>query len=117
MTDGIQDKRIAIVNSKTSKPVTEDKVELALLEAEYMINNHCNTKTVPSQLTFEVINIAVDIIEAEYIKQDEKEEIVTSIKEGDTTISFVNQEHKNTKKDMILDSYVKKLNKFRKLRR
>lgn len=109
--------RIRIINSKISSPVTEDKIQLAIIEAEYMIKNHCNINSIPEELTFEVINIAVDIIEAEYIKYEDKEEVVTSIKEGDTTISFANQQHKIIKKEEILSSYIKKLNRFRKLRR
>lgn len=109
--------RIQTIYSKISHPIDEHKVKLAITEAEYMIMNHCNIKSIPEGLTFEVINIAVDIIEAEYIKYEDKEEVVTSIKEGDTTISFANQQHKIIKKDEILKSYAKKLNKFRKLRK
>lgn len=109
--------RIQIINSKISSPVTEDKIQLAIIEAEYMIKNHCNINSIPQELTFEVINIAVDIIESEYIKYEDKEEVVTSIKEGDTTISFANQQHKIIKKEEILSSYINKLNRFRKLRR
>ncbi len=95
--------------------VDDITIDISIDEASDIITEHCNIDTVPEKLKYTLADISVDIIENQYVhKEDEN---IKSIQQGDTTISFKDQQHKQIKKDEIIKSYTKKLNKFRKLRR
>lgn len=112
-----QDEVTPIIQRKLTHQVDQEDINLAIMEADLMIQEYCNIDTTPLQLVFTLTNIAVDILEAEYIKAEAREEVVTSISQGDTSINFANQQHKIVKKEDIPKNYAKTLNRYRKLRK
>ena len=93
--------------------IPDNIINMAIEESIDMINTYCNLNEVTTQLKFILANISVDIIVNKYIKNDE---VVESIQQGDTKISFVNSKRIRST-DEILIKYKKELNRFRRLKK
>lgn len=111
-----QEEITPIILKKISKPVEPEVINLAIIEADNMIQEYCNIDTTPMPLMFILANITVDIIESQYIVPVEEEKEVSSIKQGDTTISF-EKKQATVKKEDIPKNYAKTLNRYRKIRK
>lgn len=100
---------ILIAKLNNNNDVEEYMVDLAVGEAESLVKDYCNIIDIPSGLTFITANIALDIINKNYISDDN----VKSIQQGDTTISFKDIEEDRS----ILNNYSRDLNRHRRLKK
>ncbi|MEC1716611.1 head-tail connector protein [Schinkia azotoformans] len=111
---------LEIVKEKLpNSQLTDNALQVYIDEVGQSIKTYCNRSDIPSELTFVHANMVVDLI-----KGDEKKaapgdnQVVTSIKEGDTQVSYggMNMTLGETVVEDILHNYKKQLNKFRKMR-
>jgi hypothetical protein len=94
--------------------ISDNIIDLAIEEANENIKRYCNLDEVPKELKFILVSMSFDILTNQYVKNDA--EVVESIQQGDTKISFKNpSEHLNSKN--MLNQYIKDLNKFRRLKK
>ena len=85
-----------IVKAKISNVnIPDADIELGIAEVEQAIKNYCLIPEVPSALAFTAANMAIDLINYTYATTHAAEEggdsvagNITSIKMGDTTLSF-----------------------------
>ena len=122
----------------TDASVAEMQRLLALAEIEQEILNYCNISAVPPQLCFVQANMARDLLlyEQELNRVPDDGDAgeaalsgkVSSIAEGDTTVSFGNKSDAEEDRarllgshremlDMLILNYREQLNKFRDFRR
>ncbi len=88
--------------------VLDDVVETIL--------NYCNLDELPAGLENTAYRMAIDIYRAEGIGSSSLSAgIVTSIKEGDATVSFADQSSKDYYTESILKNYTAQLNRYRRL--
>lgn len=89
-------------------------LQFAAQEAEEAVKNYCNINEIPSGLKKTTYHIAMDLYRG--TNQGEEGELsVTSITEGDTSISF-RKDVEESSADNILSRYRTSLNRFRKVR-
>ena len=110
-----------IILLKLNKDIDDNILSIAIYESIDSIKDYCNIEEVPFALKFTVVNISIDIISSQYIKDESlsnSEQHIKSIQEGDTTITFQdNKTETFVDKNSILNQYTKELNRHRKLRR
>ena len=94
--------------------IPDNIIDLVIEEANENINRYCNLDEVPKELKFILVSMSFDILTKQYVKNDD--EVVESIQQGDTKISFKNPSEPVNSKN-ILNQYVKDLNKFRRLKK
>nr|WP_195366113.1 phage head-tail connector protein [[Eubacterium] tenue] len=92
----------------------DDIIDLVIEEANENIKRYCNIDEVPKELKFVLVSMSFDILTNQYVKNDD--EVVESIQQGDTKISFKNPSEPLNSKN-ILNQYIKDLNKFRRLKK
>ena len=90
-------------------------LQFILDDVEEKVLNYCNIEEIPSGLKNTCYRMAVDMYRNERLGHEERETIVSSITEGDTTTSFKVKEQDKTYLDSIFKDYSKQLNKYRKL--
>lgn len=89
-------------------------IQFALDDACEIVKNHCNLDGVPEGLKNTVLRMAMDLYRHENIgSEDSSSGVVSSVKEGDTTVSYANlySDYKKT----VLKDYSKQLNKYRRI--
>lgn len=94
--------------------IQDDIIDLVIEEANENIKRYCNIDEVPKELKFVLVSMSFDILTNQYVKNDD--EVVESIQQGDTKISFKNSSEPLNSKN-ILNQYIKDLNKFRRLKK
>ena len=94
--------------------IPDDIIDLVIEEANENIKRYCNIDEVPKELKFVLVSMSFDILTNQYVKNDD--EVVESIQQGDTKISFKNPSEPLSSKN-ILNQYIKDLNKFRRLKK
>lgn len=94
--------------------IPDDIIDLVIEEANENIKRYCNIDEVPKELKFVLVSMSFDILTNQYFKNDD--EVVESIQQGDTKISFKNPSEPLNSKN-ILNQYIKDLNKFRRLKK
>ena len=94
--------------------IPDDIIDLVIEEANENIKRYCNIDEVPKELKFVLVSMSFDILTNQYVKNDD--EVVESIQQGDTKISFKNPSEPLNSKN-ILNQYIKDLNKFRRLKK
>lgn len=94
--------------------IQDNIIDLVIEEANENIKRYCNLDEVPKELKFILVSISFDILTKQYVKNDD--EVVESIQQGDTKISFKNPSEPLNSKN-ILNQYIKDLNKFRRLKK
>lgn len=98
------------------KDAEEERIDLAINIATELIKNYCQIKKVPDGLYYTLIRMAADIYKNEYGSSEESQTVVSSLKEGDTTISFSENKESVNYQYSILKNYTKQLNAYRKPR-
>lgn len=89
-------------------------LEFVLGDVEEMVLNYCNLSQIPKGLINTVYRMAMDLYRSESIGEAEGPTGgITSIKEGDTTVTF--SQNENQFKDSLLKNYTAQLNHYRKL--
>lgn len=92
----------------------DELVRFSLDDACEIVRNYCNLDGVPEGLKNTVMRMAMDLYRHENIgSEGNSSGSVSSIKEGDTTVSYTNLHSEF--KDTILKDYSKQLNKYRKM--
>nr|DAO11405.1 MAG TPA: Head Tail Connector Protein [Caudoviricetes sp.] len=92
----------------------DESVRFSLDDACEIVRNYCNLDGVPEGLKNTVLRMAMDLYRHENIgSEGSSSGVVSSIKEGDTTVSYTNLHGEF--KDTILKDYSKQLNKYRKI--
>lgn len=97
----------------------ENVLAIYIEEVRQSILTFCNRTDIPSELAFVHANMVVDLINLENRKADpDAQQAVTSIKEGDTQVSYGNASKSASEisTQQILFNYKSQLNRFRKLR-
>lgn len=103
---------IGISVSDTSK----DTVLMFLLaNVEETILNYCNLKELPDGLLFAAYRMAVDLYRNEQIGSEEAGKSVSSISEGDTSVSFNGSSYESGFAGSLLKRYDKQLTRYRRL--
>lgn len=92
-------------------------LQFILDDVEETILNYCNVEEIPDGLKNTAYRMAMDIYRSENIGQanDDIKGEVSSITEGDTSISFKATGENKLKADNILKNYQAQLSKYRKL--
>lgn len=90
-------------------------IEFVLDDAESIILNHCNLSSVPDGLQSTWLKMAIDLYRNENLGNEESGKYVSSISEGDSSVSF--KTNYSDFKDSLLKDYMSQLNKFRRLRK
>ena len=122
-----------IVTSKISNPnIPVLDIEMGIAEIEQAIKNYCLIPEVPAALYFTAANMAIDLINYTYAQthaETDSETLgtggLTSIRMGDTTLSFnpsspssergkILAGH-NPKLDTLIMDYRSQLNQFRRI--
>ncbi|MCI8363400.1 MAG: hypothetical protein HFG34_00370 [Eubacterium sp.] len=92
----------------------DSALRFAMEEAEEVVKNYCNINEIPAGLLNTACQIAIDIYRG--MNQSEEEgPSVSSITEGDTSISF-RKDMEESSVNNILSRYKVSLNRFRKVR-
>lgn len=109
---------VELENVKALLGVTDDTkdalIQFALDNAEETILNYCNIETVPEGLEKTQIRMAMDIYRNETLGTAASNGKVSSLSEGDTSISYGSQ-FDDTFKESILKQYNKVLNRYRRV--
>lgn len=89
-------------------------LRFAMEEAEEVVKNYCNINEIPAGLLITASHIAIDIYRG--LNQSGEEGLsVSSITEGDTSISF-RKDAEESSVNNITSRYKASLNRFRKVR-
>lgn len=95
---------------------SQDAVISFMLEnVEEIIRNHCNVTKIPDGLRYTAYRMAVDMYRNEQLGNAESQKPVSSISEGDTSVSFSGSQYEVSYTDSLLKKYEKQLNRFRRL--
>jgi hypothetical protein len=110
---------LPIINSKLKNDaVSEDDRLLAIEEVGQVILDYCHIGEIPAALKFTWANMSVDLLvyqQAASTPSDASSEstqtagAVSSVKEGDTTVSFGGQSPDAADRDRALDTHKAKL--------
>lgn len=105
---------IGVSVSDTSK---DAPLQFILNNVEETVLNYCNVEEIPNGLKNTAYRMAMDVYRSENIGQanDEIKDEVSSISEGDTSVSFKSSSENKLKADNILKNYQAQLAKYRKL--
>lgn len=90
-------------------------IEFVLDDAESIILNHCNLSSIPDGLKTTWLKMAIDLYRNESLGSEESSKYVSSISEGDSSISF--KTNYSEFKDSLLKDYISQLNRYRRLRK
>lgn len=93
-------------------------LQFILDDAEETILNYCNLEHLPAGLENTAYRMAMDVYRAEGVGTDSVPTgVVTSIKEGDATVSFNAQSSESYYTESVLKNYKLQLNRYRRLAR
>lgn len=111
---------IEIVKAKVppEKLPNDILLDMYLEEVRQSILTFCNRTDIPTELNFVYANMVIDLIAGENNKTNsEANRVVTSIKEGDTQISYGSSISASESSTIeILNNYKSQLLRYRKLR-
>lgn len=94
----------------------EDKdmiLQFVISEVEELIRNYCNVDEVPEGLLNTSYRMAADLYRRENVGQEEGGQMVASITEGDTSVSF--RQAGTEIRDTIMQDYKPLLNRHRRV--
>lgn len=89
-------------------------LELCLAMAEMDILNYCHIDTLPDALIYVKVRMAADMYTEKYSASAMERRGVSSIKEGDTQVSFASGTDSISETGTLI-KYIKYLNRFRRL--
>lgn len=93
----------------------DSMLEFIIADVEETIKNYCNLEEMPEGLLFTSYRMAVDLYRNENLGQEESAAgTVSSITEGDTSISF-SKSTESDFKNTLLKNYEKTLQRYRKV--
>lgn len=96
-------------------PSKDVLIEFVLEDAASSILNYCNLASIPEGLKTTWLKMAIDLYRNENLGNEESGKYVSSIAEGDSSVSF--KTNYSDFKDSLLKDYMSQLNKFRRLRK
>ena len=96
-------------------PSKDVLIEFVLEDAASIILNYCNLASIPEDLKTTWFKMAIDLYRNENLENEESGKYVSSISEGDSSVSF--KTNYSDFKDSLLKDYMSQLNKFRRLRK
>ena len=106
---------LEILAGKLPDPnISEAQRLAALAEVEQYIKNYCNITKVPQELYFVWANMAADLLR--YNPDAETSGKVSSISEGDTSVSFAKEDAIRVYLNQLQLDYRQQLQSFRKVR-
>lgn len=93
----------------------KDKIlQFIMLDVTEMIKNYCNISEVPEGLLNTSYRMAVDLYRNENIGNEEDARLVSSIKEGDVSVSF-SEAAASDFQETVLKNYEPSLKRYRKV--
>lgn len=96
-------------------PLKDVLIEFVLEDTKTIILNYCNVVSIPEGLQTTWLKMAMDLYRNENLGNEESGKYVSSISEGDSSVSF--KTNYSDFKDSLLKDYMSQLNKFRRLRK
>lgn len=96
-------------------PSKDVLIEFVLDDAASIILNHCNLVSIPDDLKTIWLKMAIDLYRNENLGNEESGKYVSSISEGDSSVSF--KSNYSEFKDSLLKNYISQLNRYRRLRK
>ena len=96
-------------------PSKDVLIEFVLEDTATIILNYCNLVRIPDGLKTTWLKMAMDLYRNENLGNEESGKYVSSISEGDASVSF--KTNYSDFKDSLLKDYISQLNKFRRLRK
>lgn len=103
---------LGIDRTENSKDVL---IEFALDDTKTIILNYCNIAKIPEGLKTTWLKMAMDLYRNENLGNEESGKYVSSISEGDSSVSF--KTNYSEFKDSLLKNYISQLNRYRRLRK
>lgn len=103
---------LGIASSDTSQDAV---LQFLLGNVEEIILNHCNVTKMPAGLQHTAYRMAVDLYRNEQMGSAGTQKPVSSISEGDTSVSFSGSLYETSYTDSLLKKYEQQLNRFRRL--
>ena len=103
---------LGIALSDTSQDTV---LQFLLGNVEEIILNYCNVAKLPEGLRHTAYRMAVDMYRNEQMGSAGTQKPVSSISEGDTSVSFSGSLYETSYTDSLLKKYEKQLNRFRRL--
>lgn len=90
-------------------------LQFALDDVSETIRNYCNVDDLPDGLEHTAYRMAIDIARAEGFGQADAPDNITSIREGDTSVSYGKASASGVFASSILKNYTAQLNRYRKM--
>lgn len=90
-------------------------LQFILDDVEGKVLDYCHLEELPTGLKNVCYRMAIDVHRNENLGQEERETVVSSISEGDTSTSFKVKDQDKMYLDSILKDYRPQLNRYRKL--
>ena len=103
---------LGIEASDTSQDVV---IQFLLENVDEIIRNYCNVDKIPDGLRYTAYRMAVDMYRNEQLGSTGTQKPVSSISEGDTSVSFSGSLYETSYTDSLLKKYEKQLIRFRRL--
>ena len=107
----------SLIGARVKDTSQDAPLQFILSDVEEIILNYCNIEEIPNGLKNTAYRMAMDIYRSENIGQanDAIKGEVSSISEGDASVSFKSTSENKLKADNILKNYQAQLSKYRKL--
>lgn len=90
-------------------------IEFVLEDTATIILNYCNLVSIPEGLKTTWLKMAMDLYRNENLGNEESSKYVSSILEGDSSVSF--KTNYSDFKDSLLKDYISQLNRYRRVRK
>ena len=91
------------------------ELQYILDDVEDRVLDYCHIEELPAGLKNTCYRMAIDLYRNENIGQEERDTVVTSLSEGDTSTSFKVKDQDKAYLESILKDYRLQLNRYRKL--
>nr|DAY60316.1 MAG TPA: Head Tail Connector Protein [Caudoviricetes sp.] len=91
------------------------ELQYILDDVEVRVLDYCHIEELPTGLKSTCYRMAIDLYRNENIGQEERDTVVTSLSEGNTSTSFKAKEQDKAYLESILKDYRLQLNRYRKL--
>lgn len=93
----------------------DDLLEFVLGNVKEVILNYCNLKKLPSGLEYTAYRMAAELYNSEQLGSTSPERPVSSMSEGDLSISFAGSMYESGYTDSLLKNYTKQLARYRRV--
>lgn len=107
----MQNKLMALLGDEANERIAQFALDSAVETAL----NYCNIKKVPDGLEHTIIRMAMDMYKYELFGEGESAQKVTSVKTGDTSVSFGSNGEREQYLTGLLKDYQRQLNRYRKV--